>query len=330
MNPEQSLNMAALRGFAESLDWQGGVTKNYQCNCLFLRAASLGIPAETALAVAREFVTAHGGKLVHRDLLHQCRSAHNKVANGDTGPCDLSRFTPDANGNLVPPGNLANAFDRQKLAQRAAAFPSVVTRERLRALSTSWPSCPFSFLRGLYPRQVVLVYDSMESARPMRFTKPLPAALSGPHGIWFLSNPVDGRPHAKEGDGKLSLRCAAAVTDFRHLVLECDKEGEGVADDWLRFLVLLPMAVRAIYTSGGKSVHALVAVNTKSKPEWDAMVGPWKRGFAEHGADPNAMSAVRLTRLPYCFREDTGRWQELLYYRPEADSTPIAELEVAK
>jgi hypothetical protein len=36
------------------------------------------------------------------------------------------------------------------------------------------------------------------------------------------------------------------------------------------------------------------------------------------GADPAAMSAVRLTRVPGCVRKDTGKPQTLIYFNPEA------------
>lgn len=43
------------------------------------------------------------------------------------------------------------------------------------------------------------------------------------------------------------------------------------ADLWLRALVQLPFPLVAAYTSGGRSVHALLRVNAESKAEWDAV-----------------------------------------------------------
>jgi len=36
------------------------------------------------------------------------------------------------------------------------------------------------------------------------------------------------------------------------------------------------------------------------------------------GADPKALTAVRLSRLPQCMRGETGKLQELLYLDPDA------------
>jgi hypothetical protein len=319
-----NLDVVVLRAYAESIDWITGVTKNAQTHRVFLRGASLGMPTEIALTIAREFVLRNSGKLSLRDLKHQCTTAYAHVAGRTPAEIDLSRFTRDSKGNLVPIPNLSAAFNRTTLAEYAARFGGEVTTEYLRDRSTSWPLSWHSFLRGLFPEQVVLVYNDMKARLPMRLNAPCSDTLSGPYGIWFLSNAVDGRSHVNL-EGKHSWRSKEAVRDYRHLVLECDKDGQGVAEDWLRFLVLLPMPIRAIYTSGGKSVHALVALNAASKQDWDATVAPLKRKLAECGADPGAMTAVRLTRLPYCFRESTRRWQELLYYRPDADATPITK-----
>ncbi len=326
-SPEAGLNFAVWSAFAHSQDWTIGSTKNAQTYETLLRAATLGVAATDAVALIEQLVVKHGGRLVPRDIRHQCARAYSYVGSAPAS-VDLRRFTPDASGNLLPTARLGTSFNRDALAKRASAFAGVVTRDFLSARSTSRPSWWRDFLSGLYrPKDVVLVYDNMRSSTPLRLRRPYPRTISGPDGIWFLSNAVDGRSHLNT-EGKPSWRCGEAVTDFRHLVLECDKAGDGIEEDWLRFLVLLPMPIRAIYTSGGKSVHALVAVNATSKADWDRIVGPLKRPLAECGADPGAMSAVRLTRLPFCFRESTGRQQELLYYRPEADGSPIAMLEV--
>lgn len=85
-----------------------------------------------------------------------------------------------------------------------------------------------------------------------------------------------------------------------------------------------PVARRGIYTSGGKSVHALVRLDATSKDDWDRQVREMKPFLIEHSADKCALSAVRLTRLPHAFRG--GRKQELFYCNPAADGTPITEL----
>jgi hypothetical protein len=118
-----------------------------------------------------------------------------------------------------------------------------------------------------------------------------------------------------------------AVTAFRYLLLESDhleSEYSGFPDAWLKFLALLPAPIVSIIGSGGKSVHALVRVDAKSKDDWDRLVALLKNALVELGADRGAMTAVRLSRLPFGIRG--SRVQELYYCNPFADETPINQL----
>lgn len=86
---------------------------------------------------------------------------------------------------------------------------------------------------------------------------------------------------------------------------------------WLRFLAMAPLAIRAIYSSGGDSMHALVDVGMEDKASFDAYLRASAKKFLPAiGADPVAMTPVRLTRLPGCTRK--GRLQRLIYLNPSA------------
>lgn len=151
----------------------------------------------------------------------------------------------------------------------------------------------------------------------------------GPEGVWFLCQPVTGKwypnPRNPNEDGTLNLsrRSMEAVTAWRFMVLESDEAPE---DLWLSFLATLPLPISAIYTSGGKSIHALVPVQAKDKAEWDQVKRLFVSILTKLGADSGALSAVRLTRLPGCTRGN--REQKLLYLNPSPDlsGTPIFEL----
>jgi len=120
-------------------------------------------------------------------------------------------------------------------------------------------------------------------------------------------------------DGRYSRRSAEAVTAWRYLVLESDKAPQ---DLWLRLLAMLPLALVAIYSSGGKSWHALVRVDQPDKPSFDAWLrSHGKRILPLFGADAGAMTPVRLTRLPGCRRGD--REQRLIYLHPNAPTEPM-------
>jgi hypothetical protein len=148
-------------------------------------------------------------------------------------------------------------------------------------------------------------------------------------GAWFLANPVNAqwvsvprlvRPENPKG---LTRRSEENLTAFRYLVLESDL---APAELWLPALAQLPVRIASITTSGGKSVHALVRVDARDAAEWRALRDTFAPGVVALGADPAAMTSVRLTRLPGCFRYETQRWQELLFLNPNPSGTPICDL----
>ena len=137
-------------------------------------------------------------------------------------------------------------------------------------------------------------------------------------GVWFLSNPVTGTCIDE------SWRSEANIISWRYAVLESDKADP---DLWLRMLVQLRLPISAIYTSGGKSIHALIRVNADSKADWDQWATKGNPNLAQHlvplGADPKCLSAVRLTRLPGCYRGEKKKLQKLLYLNTDPISEPI-------
>ena len=100
----------------------------------------------------------------------------------------------------------------------------------------------------------------------------------------------------------------------------------------------LPLPIVAIYTSGGRSHHALARVDAATKEEWDALRDDLVPILCPLGADPAAMTAVRLTRLPGVLRHGkrgadgktlpfpAPRLQRLLYLAPQAPAVPIIDL----
>jgi len=139
----------------------------------------------------------------------------------------------------------------------------------------------------------------------------------GKNGVLFLSNPVLGRwvesGRTPEGNPARSLRSQPCVTAWRHLVLESDEPE--AAPFWLRWLASSGLPLAAVYSSGGKSWHALVRVEAADKGEMDRILHAFKRRAVPFGADPAALTAVRLSRLPGCFRG--GSLQQLIFLNPE-------------
>lgn len=209
------------------------------------------------------------------------------------------------------------------LANRSALDPAEVSAAR--------------FLQGLYrPGEKVLCFTDDRSQGDAVWPDEKPP-LAGPRGVWFLAQPVTGQSvpnprgrRSEDGTTSKSRRIAECVTAFRYMVLESD---EAPVRDWLGFIVQMPLRIEALYTSGGRSVHALVRVDCATKAEWDAEKAemmPFLMGSLMCGADRGTWSAVRLTRLPGTFRAEKNAAQKLLYYQPAAPLRPICEMPVVR
>ncbi|MCX6917560.1 MAG: hypothetical protein NT167_31765 [Verrucomicrobia bacterium] len=196
-----------------------------------------------------------------------------------------------------------------------------------------------SFLAHLYRGgETVQVFDKMDCAVPahtVSITHPMdcrvPARIrdGGQHGlgIWYLCNPVDGEWHHNPRANTTSCRSEESLTAFRYAVLESD---QAPFDQWLSFIVQLPIRIAAIYTSGSRSIHALIRLDAASKADFDRIIAPLKRPLKVLGADPACLSAVRLTRLPGCSRPEKQGFQKLLYLCPDPPDVRLADLPVIR
>jgi hypothetical protein len=231
----------------------------------------------------------------------------------------------------VKPPEPKPTFRNDKLTEFAARWRQFVDTAWLadRSPVATFNVTPAAFLEQLYrPGEHVVVFTSQQSQGQCLW--PNGAIPDGSEdGVWFLCQPVDGKtyPNPRNLDKITkepiaSRRSEESVTSWRYLVIESD---EANARDWMGALVQLPLAIAAIYTSGGRSIHALVRVNAPSKHEWDSIARAMKPILVTLGADPKSLSAVRLTRLPGCRRRD--QMQKLLYLNPDPRPKPICTLE---
>lgn len=242
-------------------------------------------------------------------------------------PLTSIRYDPDklakVAARITPPHNW-----RAWLWERSPKRPDMMT---------AW-----SYLLCLYePGERIEVFDCLEDKKPLalvEITVPLdcrvPALIrsGGRHGkgIWYLCNPVDGQWHDtgerdKCGKPVMSCRNHQAVTAWRYAVLESDQASP---DLWLAFIAQLPARISAIYTSGGRSVHTLIRHDAGSKAEWDSQIAPLKRPAKVLGVDTGCLSAVRLTRLPQCWRPEKHGFQKLLYLNPDPPLAPLVDMPV--
>lgn len=211
---------------------------------------------------------------------------------------------------------------------------------------------PASFLHELYnPGERVVIFDTFKSQGQHLWTHKAPPynareldsfRTGKPRGVWFLCNPVSGEyadtgTLNNDGTPHLSRRSWRTVSSWRYVLLESDEANPA---HWLCVLAQLPLPIAAIYTSGGRSIHALLRLGAESKVQWDASVCEMEPLLIELGACEGSLSAVRLSRLPCCERLGTEdkhgnylrytepRMQELIYLNGAPDLTPVADLPV--
>jgi hypothetical protein len=227
-------------------------------------------------------------------------------------------------------------YDPEKLAKIANRIDFDITPEWLEERSSAPVAlAPEQFLRVLYLENECVWIGTFKKARRGliwrndEHTMSLDHLRSGHEGVWFLSNPVHGRAeytgskteHYPDG---ATWNSEANITSWRYLLLESDK---APADLWLKMLVQIRHPIVAIYTSGRESIHALIRVDAPSKEAWSEFADTVQPRLIELGADPNSMTARRLTRLPGCIREETGQEQKLLYLNPQAEGNlPIINI----
>ena len=224
-------------------------------------------------------------------------------------------------------------FDPELAIRTASRVPIDITAEWLKAHSPVPVNCSTGeFLTLLFgSHEKVLIFSRYRSQGhlwPSEISIERFSRRHWPEGAWFLCNPVDGQSHWNPRMLKDSRRSEESVTSFRFAVLECDQEPkEKWLPIWFKILVQLPLEIVSITDSVGKSAHALVRVSASSKAAWDAIKRSILRPLVALGVDDGALTAVRLSRLPGCYRGD--RVQALLYLSPGADGTPIFQQKAA-
>jgi hypothetical protein len=314
-----------LQKMGPAISGAGGHTHTLLCAKALVKGFDMG--AGDALSMLHEWNAGNAERWTEGELLHKINSAKNGP--GDSGYLLRDGERSSAAGverrEFVPQkprpklvyepeqlkkiaGDLAEVVDLPWLANRSELDPAGVSAT--------------DFLSRLYNAQAgerVLVFSEYKSqGQAVWPTESIPTG--GRDGIWFLAQPVDGKSRPNPRLGKMSRRSEESVLAWRWMVLESD---EAPVRLWLAALARTVPRIAAITTSGGRSVHALVRVDAKTKRDWDEQK---KRilGLVTVGADPGALSAVRLTRLPACWRGE--KEQKLLYFAPAAPALTIAEM----
>ena len=246
------------------------------------------------------------------------REIESTIANARRTPANAAARTTRGPKPVYDPGYLrayakpADGFGIADFKQRSPiAVDSMTPADFLRAISL--------------PGERRIVFNDYESQGQGIWTCP---PLGQPHdpkalrafvmsplakGAWFLANPVDGERRYHERLAKESRRAEENLTSFPYLLLESDT---APLDLWLCAVALLKQPITAVYTSGGNSIHTLIRVGARTKKEWEAAKEQIEFPLLRLGACPGSLTAVRLSRLPQCYRGEKRAWQHLLYLDP--------------
>jgi hypothetical protein len=141
----------------------------------------------------------------------------------------------------------------------------------------------------------------------------------GTAGPYIIVNPLSGEAAPKkDGDGD-TYRGDGNVKAFRHCLVEFD---DMTRADQLRFWSAAKLPILALIDSGGKSIHAWLDVRkmftVTTLEEWDQHIKTnlYEQILVPMGVDRVCCNPSRLSRLPGYFREETGKFQRLLWLSP--------------
>jgi hypothetical protein len=319
--------------YVDTLPWQRESSSSLNRSALFafLRAASLDIEAQSALNQVSARIRFHAGFQPY-GLSQQLAAAYSYVG------AHPGEFQPGA--SIPKP-----VYEPEKLERVASKLESAINDNYFIARSpfTTWNRSPAGFLHKLFCEgERVVVFDVFKSQGCALWQYPgltghfttLNFLANEYENVWFLCNPVDGewreieRLKSEYNPSGRTRRAEENVTSFRYAVIESD---EAPRDLWLKAFARLPLRIASVVDSGGSSIHALFRVDAENKAHWDELVWTtYKPPLVILGADPGAMTAVRLTRLANCHRGEKDKFQRLLYLNDQPDETPICERRVLR
>jgi hypothetical protein len=310
--------------YLDSLGWEAGHLDR-SSYLGFLRAASLGISEDAAYCEILRRLKNADPHARFAKLEHQLQVAYSYAGQ------DCSGYNKT---DCAPPPPRPK-FDSDRLAEIAAKLPEA-SPEYLRRRSPIDPAGvdTTGFLQTVFrPGESALIFSEYTSQGQLLWCYPgedqrhsLGRFTSGRRrGVWYLCNPVDGVYRYNPRVGHKSRRSEESITDFRHLILESDVAGR---DEWIAFLCQLDLPILAVYSTGGRSPHALVRIDTPNKAAWDRFVRRRMPELIKAGACQGSLSAVRLSRLPGCRREERNALQQVYYLNPNPTQTAICSNQI--
>lgn len=319
-----------------------------------------GLSPEEAMPLMMEYNATCSPPWPERDLWHKLRSAlttnqdkpRGHLLSGDTERGDLPSY-------VVPKRKQKVEYDEGAL-MRAQEKSLQITPAWLRARSMYDPKLlqPGQMIDLLYrPEDKVMIFTAMRSrgdflrwrgqwwklAKEPGFdpitVETIPERSK--EGMIWLIQPVDGQWHPKyvvkgsDDPPEMSRRLKVSLVRYPYMLLESDQAPAGL---WLNVMVRLKIPIVMLVQSGGRSIHALVRIDTDDEESWKVCVGVVRDRMARIGCDSVALENPCVNvRCPNTWREGKtsgGQFvpfaqgparQRLLYFNPEAGMKSICE-----
>jgi hypothetical protein len=242
----------------------------------------------------------------------------------------IRKVRAEAEGLIEPRPTLSLKREKNEDRLKFATSEGPLSVEKFSAISPIPPAdvSTSEFLRRLYGGKHNIIFVDQQTQGKLVWHEKVPdiavdqAIANNTEGAWIMVNPVDGQFKAIERLGKKSRRAEENLVAYEYLLIESDSVD---LELWLRVLsqhlysdLTTYLPIVSVTTSGSKSAHALVRISAKDRAEYLEKASEIADLLVPLGADPAAMSAVRLTRVPGCIRKDTSKAQTLIYFNPEA------------
>lgn len=237
----------------------------------------------------------------------------------------LTKVRAEVEGRIPPKASVGAKRPRNEEAISELLKDGLIFLDEFKRLS---PVDPVSIdtsavLKALFPGQKTILFTDQMSQGQRVWDESIPAedvdrlGRTNTQGAWFLLNPVTGDFVEREG-AKPSRRSEATISAYKHVLIESDNVE---LESWLTILFRLKLPIVCVTLSGNASAHAIVRVDADNRDEWVAEAKRLADIVVPLGADPNAITAVRLTRLPGVVRKDNGNTQSLIWFNPDAQAS---------
>lgn len=140
--------------------------------------------------------------------------------------------------------------------------------------------------------------DIVKDLKKYRKLDPAFGSINEEAGAWIRINPLDGKGAADKN-----------VTAYRYALVEADSMP---IEDQKKLLINMRLPIKALVESGGKSVHAIVKIDSESEQEYKQRVSFLFNKLADKNfiVDTANRNPSRLSRLPGAMR--AGNLQRLL------------------